>query len=174
MYVCVFHVAAVSAPVVHDVCRSISAPCHIMFLCSCLGSPCSWFGSRGMCVCRSNFPQPSRPTAAFSAPCQHCLVRCSRFDSHVHGLLSRLGGIGFVACHVIGIGLHMQQWEVIVCSACTSCPGLCCTSCHDLWPCAGAYFKQLQLFTCHVLLWCRWCEQTEASAIPQLVIRSLY
>ena len=90
--------------------QHFGSPYHTMFFCSCLGSPCSCFGScRCMCVCRSTFgslPQLSRPTAAFSAPCQHCLVRCSRFDSHVHGtpcsaLLSRLGRIGFVACHVM-------------------------------------------------------------------------
>ena len=104
--VCVFHVAAVSAPVVaRCLSQHFGSPYHIMFFCSCLGSPCSCFGSCCcMCVCCSHFgslPQLSRPTAAFSAPCQHCLVCCSRFDSHVHGmpcfaLLSRLGRIGFV------------------------------------------------------------------------------
>ena len=125
------HVAAVSALALHDVCRSISAPCHIMFL--------------------RVLP---RPTAAFLA------LPCS-------ALLSRLGRIGFVACHVTTFCVDhgssaTSQLELdytcssgrSLCSACMSCPGLCCMSCCDLWPCAGAELKQLLLFTCHVLLWC--------------------
>ena len=145
-----------------------------MFFCSCLGSLCSCFGSCCMCVCLwlhsaavsahcslfgsmpalSCSPQPFRLACPWYA--LFCLVVSAwrdRFNCmSCHDLVCRSCFFGNPS---IRIGLHMQQWEVIVWSACMSFPGLYCTSCHDLWPCAGACLKQLQSLTCPVLLWCR-------------------
>ena len=174
----------VSAPVVHDVCRSMSAH-HV--------TSCSFAAVLALLAAVSARVVACVSVAAILATFRSRLGPLQPFRLHASTVLfaaavsTRMSMVCLVLPCCLGLEgsvlLHVMSLELDF--TCSSGRSLCVLLARHVLACvarhvtACGHVLELISSSCNcshvsVLLWCRWCEQTEASAIFQLVIRSLY